>query len=188
MMFDDIRLESGRNTTPSMRMFDHVNFWYNSLPDDLKPLCGEEAQGTFSTKLLFNLRVRQIKIWICLGALRSPGDSSSDIIRAVTSAAGNTIQELSSLNLMSDIYRKRHLCFEEFIISALVATFVALGPEPAADRQAARDNVRSALALVRSLHDNSHITGRLERMLRGLHDANVVFRGGGRGAGWKSVV
>ena len=100
----------------------------------------------------------------------------------VIDVAKDTINTLTAVNQMSDIYKTQQVLFNYFLVQALAVLFLAVAHAPAVFCGQTREEFYSAIEIVKGFSTKSHVSKRLWRTIRGLKDMGdkigLLARGG----------
>ncbi|KAJ5144062.1 uncharacterized protein N7515_002849 [Penicillium bovifimosum] len=151
--------------------------WYKQVPDELKfypvesPKSGEPvSRGMRRLRVLLYLRMNQLRILIYRPVLHSAASISEDRGHAqtVVDVAKDTVQVLTRLNQMSDIYRTQQITFNYFLVAALAVLLLAVSHAPADFNRQVRDEFYMALDLINGFSTKSYVSKRLWKTIKGL--------------------
>jgi hypothetical protein len=101
----------------------------------------------------------------------------------VVDVAKDTINTLTGVNQISDIYRTQQVMYNYFLIQALAVLFLSVAHAPAVFCNQTRQEFYVAIELVKGFSTKSHVSKRLWRTIRGLKDMGdkigMLARGNG---------
>ncbi|KAL4904358.1 hypothetical protein BDW74DRAFT_185657 [Aspergillus multicolor] len=152
-----------------------VQQWITTLPDSLRlrNLSGYAEGETRSLRRLRSLvylRANQLRMLIHRPVLHSaaymmrfPGESQT-----VVDMAKDSIRFITQLHASSDIYQLQQVVFNWFLVSALMALFLAVAQIPSQYSTACREEFYMALELVKGVSTRSYISRRLWKSIKGL--------------------
>lgn len=179
--YHNIAYESGQNTKK-----DEIGFldyqivqWYQDLPEslqfnsrDLKRENEIPSRGLRRLRMLMHLRKNQARISIYRPILHSATSIMENRHHAqqVVDVAKDTINTLTGVNQISDIYRTQQVMYNYFLIQALAVLFLSVAHAPAVFCNQTRQEFYAAIELVKGFSTKSHVSKRLWRTIRGLKD------------------
>lgn len=179
--YHNIAYESGQSTKK-----DEIGFldyqivqWYQDLPESLKfnshDLKSENAmpsRGVRRLRMLMHLRKNQARISIYRPILHSATSIMENRHHAqqVIDVAKDTINTLTGVNQISDIYRAQQVMYNYFLVQALAVLFLSVAHAPAVFCNQTRREFYAAIELVKGFSTKSHVSKRLWRTIRGLKD------------------
>lgn len=179
--YHNIAYESGQNTKK-----DEIGFldyqivqWYQDLPEslqfnsrDLKQENGIPSRGLRRLRMLMHLRKNQARISIYRPILHSATSIMGNRHHAqqVVDVAKDTINTLTGINQISDIYRTQQVMYNYFLIQALAVLFLSVAHAPAVFCNQTRREFYAAIELVKGFSTKSHVSKRLWRTIRGLKE------------------
>jgi hypothetical protein len=88
----------------------------------------------------------------------------------VVDVAKDTIDTLTGINQISDIYKTQQVMYNYFLVQALAVLFLAVAHAPAIFCSGTRQEFYSAIEIVKGFSTKSHVSKRLWRTIRGLKD------------------
>ncbi|KAL2802102.1 hypothetical protein BJX63DRAFT_134260 [Aspergillus granulosus] len=149
--------------------------WVATLPDSLRlrnasGYADGETRSLRRLRSLVYLRANQLRMLIHRPVLHS----TSHIARfpmetqTVVDMAKDTIRFITQLHASSDIYRLQQVTFNWFLVSALMALFLAVAQVPSQYSTACREEFYMALELVKGVSARSYISRRLWKSIKGL--------------------
>jgi hypothetical protein len=153
--------------------------WYEELPESLKfnnrDLKSENAmpsRGVRRLRMLMHLRKNQARISIYRPILHSATSIMENRHHAqqVVDVAKETINTLTGVNQISDIYRTQQMLFNYFLVQALAVLFLSVAHAPAVFCNQTRREFYAAIELVKGFSTKSHVSKRLWRTIRGLKE------------------
>jgi hypothetical protein len=168
-----------KNVTPDIAELEYLDLqvvrWQQSLPEGLNyNRTEQDSTDLVNSRLsvLLYLRANQTRIIIGRQVLLSTAAIMENINYAncVVDVAKDTIQVLSNLNQTTETYRNQQGLYNYFLVSALVALFLAVAHAPAQYSSNCRDEFYLALDLVRGLSANSLVGKRLWKTIRVLKE------------------
>lgn len=181
MWYHNIAYESGQSTKK-----DEIGFldyqivqWYQDLPDSLKfnsrDLKSEHAmpgRGMRRLRMLMHLRKNQARISIYRPILHSATSIMENRHHAqqVVDVAKDTVNTLTGINQISDIYRTQQVMYNYFLVQALAVLFLSVAHAPAVFCNQTRQEFYAAIELVKGFSTKSHVSKRLWRTIRGLKE------------------
>ncbi|KAL5340676.1 hypothetical protein BJX70DRAFT_104091 [Aspergillus crustosus] len=149
--------------------------WVAALPDSLRlrdrsGYAEGETRSLRRLRSLVYLRANQLRMLIHRPVLHSaahmmrfPTESQT-----VVDMAKDSIQFITQLHASSDIYQLQQVVFNWFLVSALMALFLAVAQMPSQFSTACREEFYMALELVKSVSTRSYISRRLWKSIKGL--------------------
>lgn len=172
---------SGNNTKK-----DEIGFldyqvlqWYQQLPESLqfhsRDLARENeiaSKGRRRLRLLMHLRKNQARISIYRPILHSATSimDNRHYAQNVIEVAKDTINTLTGVNQISDIYRTQQILYNYFLVQALAVLFLSVAHAPAVFCNQTRQEFYAAIELVKGFSTKSHVSKRLWRTIRGLKE------------------
>lgn len=100
----------------------------------------------------------------------------------VIDVAKDTINTLTAVNQMSDIYRTQQVLYNYFLVQALAVLFLSVAHAPAMFCGQTRQEFYDAIEIIKGFSTKSHVSKRLWRTIRGLKDMGdkigLLARGG----------
>lgn len=153
--------------------------WYSQLPDSLKfydmdlPRENEiPDRGLRRLRFLMYLRKNQARISIYRPIMHSATSILQNRAHAETivGVAKDTVNVITGINRISDIYRTQQICYNYFLVQALAAIFLAVAHAPAVFCHITRDEFYAAIDLIKGFSTKSHTSKRLWRTIRGLKE------------------
>jgi hypothetical protein len=179
--YHNIAYESGQNTKK-----DEIGFldyqivqWYQDLPEslqfnsrDLKRENEIPSRGLRRLRMLMHLRKNQARISIYRPILHSATSIMENRHHAqqVVDVAKDTINTLTGVNQISDIYRTQQVMYNYFLVQALAVLFLSVAHAPAVFCNQTRTEFYAAIELVKGFSTKSHVSKRLWRTIRGLKE------------------
>jgi hypothetical protein len=173
--------EAGQNTKK-----DEIGFldyqilqWYSQLPESLqfnsRDLARESeipGRGVRRLRLLMYLRKNQARISIYRPILHSATSimENRHYAQNVIDVAKDTINTLTAVNQMSDIYKTQQVLYNYFLVQGLAVLFLAVAHAPAVFCGQTRTEFYSAIEIVKGFSTKSHVSKRLWRTIRGLKE------------------
>lgn len=88
--------------------------------------------------------------------------------QTVVDMAKDTIRFITQLHASSDIYQLQQVVFNWFLVSALMAVFLAVAQIPSQFSTSCREEFYMALELVKGVSTKSYISRRLWKSIKGL--------------------
>ncbi|KAI4108033.1 MAG: hypothetical protein L6R37_001315 [Teloschistes peruensis] len=149
--------------------------WQNTIPDSLRfyptvdiPDTGAPSRAQHRLQVLLYLRMNQMRICIYRPVLQSATRIMENrrYASVVVEVAKDTIRVLSRLNQTTDIYRAQQICFNHFLLSALVALYLAVTHAPLEFNQTVRDEFYMAIGLVGGFSAQSYVSMRLWQTIK----------------------
>ncbi|KAL8243780.1 hypothetical protein R6Q59_010038 [Mikania micrantha] len=173
--------ESGSTAkTDKIGFLDYqVQQWYSSLPASLKFYENDLAReneilnrGQRRLRFLMYLRKNQARTSIYRPIMHSATSilQNKSYADTVVGIAKDTINTITGVNRVSDIYRTQQVCFNYFLVQALAAIFLAVAHAPATYCHSTRHEFYSAIDLIKGFSTKSHTSKRLWRTIRGLKE------------------
>lgn len=153
--------------------------WYQDLPEslqfnsrDLKRENDIPSRGLRRLRMLMHLRKNQARVSIYRPILHSATSIMENRHHAqqVVDVAKDTINTLTGVNQISDIYRTQQVMYNYFLIQALAVLFLAVAHAPAVFCNQTRQEFYAAIELVKGFSTKSHVSKRLWRTIRGLKE------------------
>ncbi|KAL4805005.1 hypothetical protein BDV18DRAFT_161405 [Aspergillus unguis] len=152
-----------------------VQQWISTLPDSLRlrnPSAYAEGETRSLRRLrsLVYLRANQLRMLIHRPVLHSPAHMMRfpSEAQTVVDMAKDTIRFITQLHASSDIYQLQQVVFNWFLVSALMALFLAVAQTPSQYSTSCREEFYMALELVKGLSTRSYISRRLWKSIKGL--------------------
>ncbi|KAL4961028.1 putative C6 transcription factor [Aspergillus stella-maris] len=175
------RFISAFNNTNEIKK-DEINYldwqvlqWVAALPDTLRlrnaaGYAEGETRSLRRLRSLVYLRANQLRMLIHRPVLHSPGHVMRfpSETQTVVDMAKNTIRFITQLHASSDIYQLQQVVFNWFLVSALMALFLAVAQSPSQYSAACREEFYMALELVKGVSTRSYISRRLWKSIKGL--------------------
>ena len=100
----------------------------------------------------------------------------------VIDVAKDTINTLTGVNQISDIYKTQQVLYNYFLVQALAVLFLSVAHAPAVFCGQTRQEFYAAIQIVKGFSTKSHVSKRLWRTIRGLKDIGdkigLLARGG----------
>ena len=191
--YHNLAYEAGQNTKK-----DEIGFldyqilqWHSQLPGSLqfnnRDLGRENeipGRGARRLRLLMYLRKNQARISIYRPILHSATSimENRHYARMVIDVAKDTINTLTAVNQMSDIYKTQQVLYNYFLVQALAVLFLSVAHAPAVFCGQTREEFYAAIEIVKGFSTKSHVSKRLWRTIRGLKDMGdkigLLARGG----------
>ncbi|OCT52085.1 putative Fungal specific transcription factor [Cladophialophora carrionii] len=191
--YHNLAYEAGQNTKK-----DEIGFldyqilqWYSQLPESLqfnnRDLARENeipGRGVRRLRLLMYLRKNQARISIYRPILHSATSimDNRHYAQNVIDVAKDTINTLTAVNQMSDIYKTQQVLYNYFLVQALAVLFLSVAHAPAVFCGQTRQEFYAAIEIVKGFSTKSHVSKRLWRTIRGLKDIGdkigLLARGG----------
>ncbi|KAL2846642.1 hypothetical protein BJY01DRAFT_247169 [Aspergillus pseudoustus] len=149
--------------------------WVATLPDCLRlqdpsGYAEGETRSLRRLRSLVYLRANQLRMLIHRPVLHS----AAHLVRFPTEAqtvvdmAKDTIRFITQLHASSDIYQLQQVVFNWFLVSALMALFLAVAQSPSQYSITSREEFYMALELVKGVSARSYISRRLWKSIKGL--------------------
>ncbi|KAL2849793.1 hypothetical protein BJX68DRAFT_276005 [Aspergillus pseudodeflectus] len=175
------RFISQSNNTNEIKK-DEMNYldwqvlqWVASLPDDLRlrnpsSYADGETRSLRRLRSLVYLRANQLRMLIHRPVLHS----AANVVRFPTEAqtvvdmAKDSIRFITQLHASSDIYKTQQVVYNWFLVSALMALFLAVAQMPSQYSTTCREEFYMALELVKGVSARSYISRRLWKSIKGL--------------------
>ena len=88
----------------------------------------------------------------------------------VIDVAKDTINTLTGVNQISDIYKTQQVLYNYFLVQALAVLFLSVAHAPAVFCSQTRQEFYAAIEIVKGFSTKSHVSKRLWRTIRGLKD------------------
>lgn len=191
--YHNLAYEAGQNTKK-----DEIGFldyqilqWYNQLPESLqfnsRDLARENeipGRGVRRLRLLMYLRKNQARISIYRPILHSATSimENRHYAQNVIDVAKDTINILTGVNQISDIYKTQQILYNYFLVQALAVLFLSVAHAPAVFCSQTRQEFYAAIEIVKGFSTKSHVSKRLWKTIRGLKDMGdkigLLARGG----------
>lgn len=185
--------ESGQSTKK-----DEIGFldyqilqWYQQLPESLqfnsRDLPSENeipGRGVRRLRLLMYCRKNQARISIYRPILHSATSimENRHYAQNVADVAKDTINTLTRVNQISDIYKTQQVLYNYFLVQALAVLFLCVAHAPAVFCGQTRPEFYAAIEIVKGFSTKSHVSKGLWRTIRGLKDMGdkigLLARGG----------
>lgn len=153
--------------------------WYRQLPDSLKFDSNNLARENQipdrkirRLKFLMFLRRQQARTIIyrpVLHSLTSIMQNRKDA-ETVIGIAKETINTIINVDRTSDIYRTQQVCYNYFLVQALVVIFLAVAHAPAMFVGTTRQEFYGAIDLIKGFSTKAYTTRKLWKVVRGLKD------------------
>ncbi|KAL4929785.1 putative C6 transcription factor [Aspergillus undulatus] len=175
------RFISAFNNTNEIRK-DEMNYldwqvlqWVATLPDSLRlrNLSGYadgETRSLRRLRSLVYLRANQLRMLIhrpvlhsTVNMMRFPTETQT-----VVDMAKDSIRFITQLHASSDIYQLQQVVFNWFLVSALMALFLAAAQSPSQFSTTCREEFYMALELIKGVSTRSYISRRLWKSIKGL--------------------
>ncbi|KAL4984421.1 hypothetical protein BDW68DRAFT_193674 [Aspergillus falconensis] len=175
------RFISAFNNTNEIKK-DEMNYldwqvlqWVATLPDSLRLRSSSgyaegETRSLRRLRSLVYLRANQLRMLIhrpvlhsAAHMLRFPTESQT-----VVDMAKDSIRFITQLHASSDIYQLQQVVFNWFLVSAVMALFLAVAQIPSQYSAACREEFYMALELVKGVSTRSYISRRLWKSIKGL--------------------
>ena len=153
--------------------------WHNTIPDFLRFNPSDSflalkgvSRGQRRLHILLYLRTNQMRTLIYRPVLHSATTIMENrrFAQIGVDVAKDTIKVLTRLNETTDIYRTQQVCFNYFLLSALAVIFLAVSHAPMEFSHQVRDEFYQALEIVKGFSNNSYISKRLWKAIRGLKE------------------
>ncbi|KAK4942453.1 hypothetical protein LTR10_017749 [Elasticomyces elasticus] len=170
-------LESGK--LPCKDNVDFLDYqvlrWYTQLPSSLGfddyDLMSENAipsRGLRRLRLIMRLRKNQARISIYRVMLHSANRAVADqkCAETVTTIAKDTINIITSVNKISDLYRSQQVCYNYFLVQAVASLMLAAVRVPVVFNHDARSGLHAAIDLIESMKTQSSSSKRLLQTIR----------------------
>ncbi|KAJ0418270.1 hypothetical protein BJY00DRAFT_325113 [Aspergillus carlsbadensis] len=149
--------------------------WAATLPDDLRlrdrsGYAEGETRSLRRLRSLVYLRANQLRMLIHRPVLHS----AAHVVRFPTEAqivvdmAKDSIRFITQLHASSDIYETQQVVYNWFLVSALMALFLAVAQMPSQYSTTCREEFYMALELVKGVSARSYISRRLWKSIKGL--------------------
>jgi hypothetical protein len=161
---------------------DYLDFqikqWLEAIPPELQLLhpkaddnAIQQPRSLHRLRVLLYVRANRMRIIVHRHNLLSATNIAENVsdARAVVEIAKDTIQVLAHLNRTSNIYHKQQVGFNYFLVSALVALFLAVCHGPTYFSEFCRTEFYLALNLVKGFSFKSSISRRLWKTIRDLN-------------------
>lgn len=91
-------------------------------------------------------------------------------VQNVVDVAKDTINTLTEVNRISDIYRTQQVMYHYFLVQALAVIFLSVAHAPAIFCQQTRQEFYAAIELIKGFSTKSHVSKRLWKTIRGLKE------------------
>ncbi|KAL2828019.1 hypothetical protein BDW59DRAFT_53593 [Aspergillus cavernicola] len=175
------RFISSFNNTNEIKK-DEMNYldwqvlqWVAALPDSLRlrnasGYAEGESRSLRRLRSLVYLRANQLRMLIHRPVLHSTAHMMRfpAEVQTVVDMARDTIRFITQLHASSDIYQLQQVVFNWFLVSALMALFLAIAQIPSKFSAACREEFYMALELVKGVSTRSYISRRLWKSIKGL--------------------
>ena len=167
---------------------NEIGQWYREVSPDLRldPVRLEqniqEALPSLSRlRVLLYMQTNSARLSVYRPVLLSATSimQHKDFAQRAVNIAKDTIQILTRVNRVSDIYRTQQVRFNHFLVSALAALFLAVCHAPAEFNRDVQEEFHMALDLIRDFSASSRTSRRLWatiRQLRGLFQKLDTFK------------
>lgn len=168
--------------------------WYDQLPDPLqfnsRDLARENevpGRGARRLRLLMYMRKNQARISIYRPILHSATSimDHRHYAQNVVDVAKDTINTLTGVNQISDIYKTQQQLYNYFLVQALAVLFLSVAHAPAVFCTQTRTEFYAAIEVIKGFSTKSHVSKRLWRTIRGLKEVGdkiaLMARGGAGG-------
>ncbi|KAL4787033.1 hypothetical protein BJX76DRAFT_52034 [Aspergillus varians] len=149
--------------------------WVSGLPDSLRlrnpsGYAEGETRSLRRLRSLVYLRANQLRMLIHRPVLHSAAHMTRSPTEAqtVVDMAKDSIRFITQLHASSDIYQLQQVVFNWFLVSALMALFLAVAQTPTQFSTACREEFYMALELVKGVSTRSYISRRLWKSIKGL--------------------
>lgn len=149
--------------------------WVAALPDSLRlrdpsGYAEGETRSLRRLRSLVHLRANQLRMLIHRPVLHSAAHMMRFPTEAqtVSDMAKDTIRFITQLHASSDIYQLQQVVFNWFLVSALMAVFLAVAQIPSQFSTSCREEFYMALELVKGVSTKSYISRRLWKSIKGL--------------------
>ncbi|OJJ06164.1 hypothetical protein ASPVEDRAFT_139924 [Aspergillus versicolor CBS 583.65] len=149
--------------------------WVAGLPDSLRlrdpsGYAEGETRSLRRLRSLVYLRASQLRMLIHRPVLHSAAQMMRFPTEAqtVVDMAKDTIRFITQLHASSDIYQLQQVVFNWFLVSALMALFLAVAQIPSQFSPSCREEFYMALELVKGVSTKSYISRRLWKSIKGL--------------------
>lgn len=160
-----------------------VQQWVQSIPQGLRfnpssQPCQDD--NMMMLQVLLALQANQLRILVYRQNLLSGDSIDTDVPSAsiAVETAKNTVNSLSFVSQVSDIYFQRPEPFNYFLISALAALFLAVLHAPARFSQDCRPEFYTAVDLVRRSSAGTRTSRRLQKIMRSLKSIKLNLGSG----------
>jgi hypothetical protein len=122
--------------------------------------------------MLLYLRKNQARISIYRPILHSATSIMENRHHAqqVVDVAKDTINTLTSVNQISDIYRTQQILYNYFLVQALAVLFLSVAHAPAMFCNQTRDEFYAAIEFIKGFSTRSPVSKRLWKTIRGLKE------------------
>jgi len=170
-------LESGK--LPCKDNVDFLDYqvlrWYSQLPSSLgfddHDLMSENAipsRGLRRLRLIMRLRKNQARISIYRVMLHSANRAVANqkCAETVTTIAKDTINIITGVNKISDLYRSQQVCYNYFLVQAVASLMLAAVRVPGVFNHDARRELHAAIDLIESMKAQSVASKRLLQTIR----------------------
>lgn len=165
--------------------------WYQQLPEPLqfnsRDLARENelpGRGARRLRLLMYMRRNQARISIYRPILHSATSimEHRHYAQNVVDVAKDTINTLTGVNQISDIYKTQQQLYNYFLVQALAVLFLSVAHAPAVFCTQTRTEFYAAIEVIKGFSTKSHVSKRLWRTIRGLKEIGdkiaLLARGG----------
>jgi hypothetical protein len=135
-------------------------------------------------RLLMYLRKNQARISIYRPILHSATSimDNRHYAQNVIDVAKDTVNTLTAVNQISDIYKTQQVLYNYFLVQALAVLFLSVAHAPAVFCGQTRQEFYAAIEIIKGFSTKSHVSKRLWRTIRGLKDMGdkigLLARGG----------
>ncbi|KAI1616941.1 fungal-specific transcription factor domain-containing protein [Exophiala viscosa] len=179
--YHNLAYEAGQNTKK-----DEIGFldyqilqWYQQLPEPLqfnsRDLVAENevpGRGVRRLRLLMYLRRNQARISIYRPILHSATSimENRHYAQNVADVAKDTINTLTGVNQISDIYKTQQVMYNYFLVQALAVLFLSVAHAPAVFCSQTRQEFYAAIEMVKGFSTKSHVSKRIWKTIRGLKE------------------
>lgn len=162
-----------------MNLLDfEVSQWYESTPAHLTfdpshmVFDPSVARGIHRIRLVMYLRLNLARLQIYRPVLYSALNiyENRPEVKTAIEVAKDTIQVLTRVNQISDLYRTHQTVYNFFLVQALAALLLAVCHAPADYGKDVREEFYLAIDLVKGFSANSLVSERLWRTIRGLRE------------------
>ena len=153
--------------------------WYNTIPESLKFSPSESFlppegvnRGQRRLHIILYLRANQSRTLIYRPVLHSATTimKNQQFAQIGVDVARDTIMVLARLHETTDIYHSQQVCFNYFLLSALAVIFLAVSHAPVEFSHQVRDEFYQALDLVKGFSNDSYVSKRLWKAIKGLKE------------------
>ncbi|KAL4995455.1 hypothetical protein BDV10DRAFT_203072 [Aspergillus recurvatus] len=175
------RFISAFNNTNEIKK-DEMNYldwqvlqWVATLPDSLRlrnpsNYAEGETRSLRRLRSLVYLRANQLRMLIHRPVLHSAAHMMRfpTETQTIVDMAKDSIRFITQLHASSDIYQLQQVVFNWFLVSAVMALFLAVAQIPSQYSTACREEYYMALELVKGVSTRSYISRRLWKSIKGL--------------------